>query len=174
MKFRGPEEQFLGWHDQFADAVFRHCVFRLSDREKAKDVTQDAFVRLWNYVAEGKDVANVRAFLFKIANNLIIDEYRRKETTSLDQMRDEEGFDVGFEVRATYEARNEAEGLMRALEGLPDKYREAIVMRHVDGMSVKDIARMTGETENVISVRIHRAIEKLKILTENNNHAKHA
>lgn len=175
MKFHDPKGQFLGWHDQFADVIFRHCVFRLSDREKAKDVTQDTFMRLWNYVAEGKEVLNVRAFLFKIANNLIIDEYRRKETFSLDQMRDEEGFDVGFEVRDSYEARNEAEQLMHALDGLPPKYRDALVLRHVDGMSVKDIARMTGETENVISVRIHRAIEKLKALGEiNNNHEKHA
>ena len=170
MKIRGLEEQFLGWHDQFADAIFRHCVFRLSDRDKAKDVTQETFIRLWNYVSEGKEVVNVRAFLYKIANNLVIDEYRRKETFSLDQMQEEQGFDIGFEERSGAEVRDEYEQALRAIEHLPDKYREALVLRHVDGLSVKEIARMAGETENVISVRIHRAIEKLKTLT----YAKHA
>ena len=164
MKIRGLEEQFLGWHDQFSDVIFRHCVFRLSDREKAKDATQETFIRLWNYVSEGKEVVNVRAFLYKIANNLIIDAYRRKEAFSLDQMRDEEGFDVGFETRAEIEIKDEYEHALKIIERLPDKYREALVMRHVDGLSVKDIARITGETENVISVRIHRAIEKVKLL----------
>lgn len=164
MKIRGLEDQFLGWHDQFSDVIFRHCVFRLSDREKAKDATQETFIRLWNYVSEGKEVVNVRAFLYKIANNLIIDEYRRKETFSLDQMQEEQGFDVGFDVRDEVETKDEYERALKVIEHLPDKYREALVMRHVDGLSVKDIARITGETENVISVRIHRAIEKLKAL----------
>lgn len=173
MKFRGPEEQFLEWHEQFADAIFRHCVFRLSDREKAKDVTQETFIRLWNYMAvtnqqirgSAGEIKNVRAFLYRIANNLIIDEYRRKETVSLDQMRDEESFDIGFEVREDYETHDEADRLMRVVGELPEKYREVLILRHVDGLSVKDIARMLDETENVVSVRIHRAIEKLKILT---------
>ena len=164
MKIHGLDEQFLEWHEQFSDAIFRHCFFRLSDRDKAKDTTQETFIRLWNYVSEGKEVVNVRAFLYKIANNLIIDEYRRKETFSLDQMQEEQGFDVGFDVRDEVETKDEYERALKVIEHLPDKYREALVMRHVDGLSVKDIAHITGETENVISVRIHRAIEKLKDL----------
>ncbi len=162
MKIKGLEDQFLEWHDQFADAIFRHCFFRLSDREKAKDVAQETFIRLWNYVSEGKEVANIRAFLYKIANNLIIDEYRRKETLSLDQMQEETGFDVGYDVRGDIETRDEYKRALKSIENLPDKYREAFIMRHIDGMSVKEIAEITGDTENVISVRIHRAIEKLR------------
>ncbi len=162
MNIQGLEKQFLGWHDQFADAIFRHCAFRLSDREKAKDVTQLTFIRLWSYVSEGKEVANVRAFLYKIANNLIIDEYRRKETSSLDQMQEETGFDVGYDIRGDIETKDEYFRALALIKELPETYREALVMRHIDGLSVKEIARIAGETENVISVRIHRAIEKLK------------
>lgn len=164
MKINVVEQEFTKTYDQFADAIFRHCIFRVSDREKAKDITQVAFVRLWDYMSQGKEIDNMRAFLYRITNNLIIDEYRKKKEVSLDLMRDEEGFDIGFEPRHDIESRDEYERAQALLEQLPDKYREAIVMRHIDGLSVKEIARITHETENVVSVRIHRAIEKLKSL----------
>lgn len=164
MNSNAIEQEFNKIYEQFADAIFRHCVFRVSDREKAKDLTQLAFVRLWDYMSQGKEIDNVRAFLYRIANNLIIDEYRKRKEVSLDQMRDEEGFDIGFEPMHSIESRDEYEHAQALLEQLPDKYREALVMRHVDGLSVKDMANILHESENVISVRIHRAIEKLKTL----------
>lgn len=164
MKPNAVEQEFIKVYDQFADVIFRHCVFRVSDREKAKDIAQGSFVRLWDYMSQGKEIDNMRALLYRIANNLIIDEYRKKKVVSLDQMRDEEGFDIGFEPMHDIESRDEYEHAQALLERLPDKYREALVMRHIDGLSVKEIAHITHESENVISVRIHRAIEKLKNL----------
>lgn len=170
MKRKKTEEQFLEWYDQFADAIFRHCFFRLSDREKAKDATQETFIRLWKYLSEGKEIANTRAFLYKIANNLIIDEYRRKEVLSLDQMQEESGFDIGFDPKRDIETKDELARARILLDQIPDPYREILVMRHIDGLSVKEIARITHESENVISVRIHRAIEKLKTLAQTYEH----
>lgn len=170
MNPNATEKEFLVAYDQFADAIFRHCVFRVSDREKAKDLAQGTFIRLWDYMSQGKEIDNMRAFLYRIANNLIIDEYRKKKDESLDRMRDEEGFDIGFEPRHNIETHDEYERAQALLECLPDKYREVLVMRHIDGLSVKDIARLTHESENVVSVRIHRAIEKLKTLAEKTQH----
>lgn len=166
MKINAVEQEFLKAYDQFADAIFRHCVFRVSDRESAKDITQGTFVRLWDYMSQGKKVDNMRAMLYRIANNLIIDEYRKRKYDSLDKMRDEEGFDIGFEIKRDIEAKDEYSQAMGLLERLPEKHRETLVMRHIDGLSIKEIAHLTHESENVISVRIHRAIEKLKLFRE--------
>ena len=81
-------------------------------------------------------------------------------------MQEEIGFDVGVDFREDLETKDLSQRLVALIETLPDKYREVLVMRHVDGLSVKEIARVTGETENVVSVRIHRAIEKTKTLYE--------
>lgn len=167
MKSDEVEKEFLATYGQFSDAIFRHCVFRVSDREKAKDITQVAFIRLWDTVSQGKEIDNMRAFLYRIVNNLIIDEYRKRKDESLDRMRDEEGFDVGFDPRNEIETRDDYERSLLLLETLPAHYRQALVMRHIDGLSVKEIARMTDESENVISVRIHRAIAKLTMLAKN-------
>lgn len=167
MKSNAIEKEFVKAYDQFADAIFRHCLFRVSDREKAKDIAQGSFVRLWAYMSQGKEIDNMRALLYRIANNLIIDEYRKKKDESLDRMRDEEGFDIGTESMRDIETRDEHAQALALLDCLPDKYREALVMRHVDGLSVKDIAHLMHESENVISVRIHRAIEKLQKMRDN-------
>ena len=162
MDVHGSEEQFLTWYDEYADAIFRHCAFRLSDREKAKDVTQETFIRLWNYVREKNEVLNVKSFLYKIANNLIIDEYRRKETVSLDRLQEESGFDVGFDDRKRIETEDEFARIKKVIDTIPKDYREAFILRHIDGLSVKEIAVIAGVSENVISVRIHRALSKIQ------------
>ena len=80
------EQQFLEAHTQHSDAIFRYCYYRVFDREKAKDYVQETYLRTWKYLAEGRKVDNIRAFLYRTATNLIIDESRKKKATSLDQI----------------------------------------------------------------------------------------
>ncbi|MBX9765248.1 RNA polymerase sigma factor, partial [Patescibacteria group bacterium] len=79
------EEEFLAAYNTHSDALFRHAFFRLSDRERALDLTQDTFIKAWDYVRGGGDVRSPKSFLFRILNNLIIDEYRRSKSESLDK-----------------------------------------------------------------------------------------
>jgi len=154
-------------YDDFADAVFRHCYFRLSDRDKAKDAMQDTFKRIWQYMAKGGEIDNKKAFVFKIANNLIIDSYRKKKEESLDAMMDG-GFDVGEDNTESIMTLMFAKKIEELLESLNDKYREVIIMRYIDGFSPKEIAEITSETENNVSVRIYRGLKKLRELVESN------
>ena len=50
------EREFLAAYDEHADALFRHCLLRVRDREAAKDVVQEAFSRTWLYLSEGKNI----------------------------------------------------------------------------------------------------------------------
>ena len=158
---------FMQMYDDFADAVFRHCYFRLSDRDKAKDAMQDTFKRIWQYMAKGGEIDNKKAFVFKIANNLIIDSYRKKKEESLDAMMDG-GFDVGEDNTESIMTLMFAKKIEELLESLNDKYREVIIMRYIDGFSPKEIAEITSETENNVSVRIYRGLKKLRELVESN------
>jgi len=161
MKARVDQNQFLEAYNQYADAIFRHCYYKTSDREKSKDIMQDTFTKAWEYVSSGKEVENLRAFLYRIANNLIIDGFRKKKSVSLDDLQDE-GFDPG--VDKTDEMINIMDGKLALgiLDQLGEQYREVIVMRFVEELSVKEIAEVLNERENNISVRLHRGLEKLK------------
>ena len=155
------EKSFLTFYDQFAEPIFRHCYFRVSSREVAEDVTQETFLRVWNYLAKGETIDNPKAFLYRIAGNLIIDYYRKKKEMSLDLLSDEGFNPVGDDASTTI---NFVEGqyALRIIQKLESPYREALIMKYVDNLSIGDIARIVGESENTVSVRIHRAVEKLK------------
>ena len=76
-------EAFTKAYDELSDAIFRHCWFRIGDRERAKDLMQETFTKSWQYISRGEKVDNLKAFLYRVANNLIIDEYRKKKELSL-------------------------------------------------------------------------------------------
>ena len=155
------EQTFLDIYKQNADAIFRFCLLRLSDRELAKDVSQETFMKVWNYAQKKQEIVNVKALMFTTAKNLIIDHYRKKKPTSLDHMM-EQGFDVGVEIYQGLIDKMDGEQALAVLGSIPEKYRDAIYMQYVEGLSIKEIAVITSESENNISVRIHRGLQKLR------------
>lgn len=170
----GPqyEADYLKAFDTHADALFRHAFFRLSNRERAQELTQDAFLKTWDFLRGGGDVRDFKSFLYRILNNLIIDEYRKKKSSSLDEILED---DTGaFEARMSEGGRAEAEAeldeqiigsrIRERIDDLPEMYRTAVTMRFIDEFSPREIAELLGESENVISVRIHRGLAKLRTL----------
>lgn len=163
MDSKATETAFLDLHDRFADPLFRHAYFRVSDREVARDITQESFLRMWDYLVSGGEVDNPKAFLFRVAGNLVIDHYRKKKSISLEVLQ-EEGFDpAGTDAEGITDAA-EGKRVRAHLDALPEKDREALILRHIEGLSVREIADITGESANAISVRMHRATKKLKEL----------
>jgi RNA polymerase sigma-70 factor (ECF subfamily) len=164
------EQEFMAAYEQYSDDIFRYCFFQTSDREVALDISQDTFTKTWQYIADGKEVENIRAFLYRVAKNLIIDWRRKKKSSSLDSLLDE-GFDYeeDYSEMERQETAYESEQAKEALDNLKDSYKEVLTMRYIDGMSVKDIADKLDAAENTISVRIHRGLQKLnEVLKENN------
>lgn len=163
-----PEGRFLKAFDEYNDALFRHAAYRLSDRERAIEVVHDTFTKVWGYIRNGHEIDSYKSFLYKVLNNLIIDEYRRRKETSLDAILEEEGVDEGSFVELHGGGIDEVTFLMDAkqvldlLPDLPVVYREVIILRFVDGLGPKEIAELIEETENVVSVRIHRALKLLR------------
>jgi RNA polymerase sigma factor (sigma-70 family) len=158
------EQEFMAAYDANADILFRHVLLRVRDRERAKDIVQEAFSRTWVYLSEGRKIEYIKAFLFRVANNLIIDASRRKSSSSLDVMMEENGYEVVDETTADPAEIQGVREALKLLESLDDTYRVVITMRYIDELSPGEIARMLGVTENVVSVRIHRGIERLKVL----------
>jgi RNA polymerase sigma-70 factor (ECF subfamily) len=159
------KQAFLKAYEEYADALFRHCLFKVSDREIAKDLLQETYVKVWAYVAKGKDIGNMRAFLYKTLNNLIIDEYRKKKNISL-EILSEDGFDPKADNLPNTFDIIDGERAVRLLSKLDDPYKETVFLRYVNGLEISEIAEITGQTENAVSVHIHRGLKKLKELYE--------
>lgn len=160
----GELRWFEALYDAHADAIFRHLFLRLNDRERARELTQDVFTRAWQQVAAGKRIEHERAWLYRAAHNAFVNEIRTdKRAASLDEMIDESGYDIKdeHEEGRADAAASHAE-LLRYLAKLKDSYRAVLVMRYVDGLSVTEIAALTGENETNVSMRMRRALDKLR------------
>ena len=163
MEQNEAHDRFLAAYDQYGDAIYRFCFVKVSNTEVAHDITQDSFMRLWQYFRDGKEVENERALLYTFARNLIIDWYRKKKDVSLDVLQ-EAGADFAGDDHRRISESAEVKEVMAVVEQLDDRAREALVMRFAEGLSPQEIAAMTGETANAVSVRINRAIKKVQEL----------
>lgn len=162
------ETRFLEAFDEYSDALFRHATLRVSDRERAIDLVHDTYTKVWSYVRQGHEIESYRPFLYKVLNNLIIDEYRRIKESSLDALLAQEGVDEGSFAELTVDT---VESLASTIDGkrafallaeLPDEYREVIILRFIDGLGPKEISELVEESENVVSVRLHRGLRMLR------------
>ncbi|MDO8564374.1 MAG: RNA polymerase sigma factor [bacterium] len=161
---KNARDQFTNLYKKEADAVFRFCILRISDREQAVDLTQEAFLRLWNTLLSETEIKNYRAFLFTIARNLIIDWYRKKKSISLDALTDAEdgGFDFPDDSHEKTTADAEKTQLLRNLNAIDPLLREAVYLRFVEGLSPQEIAKVLHVSVNAASVRISRGIAQLR------------
>lgn len=164
---KNTEKRFLESYEAYADALFRFAFFQVSNHEVAKDITQDVFMNAWKYVSGGpgrasKNVENMRAFLYASMKNRIIDYRRKKKEDSLDELADR-GFDAKDEaVHANIERGTEALRAFELIGKMDETYREPLLLRFLEGLSIKEVAEIVGESENAVSVRIHRGIKKLQ------------
>ena len=152
---------FLETYDAYGSDIFRFCLLKVSRREVAEDITQEVFMRFWQAVREGTELRNARALLYTMARNLVIDWYRKKKESSLDVLQDL-GLDFANDDYKKITQNAEHQEVLRAINELDDPSREALLLRFVDGLSPRDIAEITGESANAISVRINRGVKKVQ------------
>ncbi len=155
------EDDFSKAFEEYHDAIFRHCCFHVSQREIAREITQETFMKTWEHIAEGNDLDNVRAFLYRVATNLCINYYRKKKSTSLDELQ-EKGFDPGFEDKALAHDVIEEENVIKVLQHIKEPYRTAVTLRYIEGLSPVEIADITGENANTVSAHISRGLKQLR------------
>ena len=154
-------ETFDRLYRQYATDVLRVCYFYLGDRQKAEDVCQDVFVKLYtrgHTIEPGKE----KAWLLRVTVNSCRDLWRGAwlkrvvlgaPTLEIIPAQDE-----------SIEEREEKEELMRAVHKLPAAFRETILLHYYQGLGIAEIAKVLDLPEGTISSRLSRARKKLEIL----------
>lgn len=154
------------------DKIYRYCYFKVNDRSAAEDLTQETFLRYFSqtsYISRGKQLA----YLYTIARNLCVDFYRNPR-------RQEEGLEVIQESGSTAKSREIAEKLSEspmeqvetalhlqmAVGQLPAEQQELILLRYANGLSIKEICRITGLSRSSVYRMEKSAMQRLRRLLE--------
>lgn len=156
------EKAFLAAYEAYADGLFRFLASKVSDRDIARDLVQETFTKAWDYCAKGGAVEQWKPFLFRTAYNLVVDTYRKKRTVSLDALIDEDGFAIPDNDDVRNIDRAEFTRVRTAIDSLDETYRDVVLLRFTGDLPPREIARVTGLTENVVSVRLHRGVKMLR------------
>ncbi|HOP03237.1 MAG TPA: RNA polymerase sigma factor [Tenuifilaceae bacterium] len=141
--------------DDHADGIFRFALKTLGDRDKANDVVQDTFERLW---VKHEEVSYIKSksYLFTTAYHASIDTIRSdKKQGSIEELKT-----INLETNNSYNDLQEV--LHFALKKLPEIQRSVILLRDYEGYSYQEIEEITGLNESQVKVYIYRARLALK------------
>ena len=162
----GDDSAFTEAYDIYAPKLWKHAYYRTGTKEQADDIMSEAFLRAWEFIRErAKEIQHLRAFLYRVTNNLIVDHYRRKARAPIamdEEMERTMRYDA--EIDTNTDLLMESEKMREALLELRTDVRELLVMRFIDDLTIEEISVTTGKTKNAVYVAIHRAVKELKIL----------
>jgi RNA polymerase sigma-70 factor (ECF subfamily) len=135
----------------------------LGDRAEAEDVTQEAMLRLWKIAPDWRQgEARVTTWLYQVVRNLCTDRLRKRRSVGLDDIS--EPLDDAPSAVQVLQDAGRAEALAQALAALPERQREAVVLRHIEGLSnpeIAEILEITTEAVESLTARGKRALTAL-------------
>ena len=148
-------------HFDFEKSLKTHAFFRTNDSFISDDLVQETLTKTWKYLLREGKVSLMKPFLYHILNCLIIDEYRKHKSVSLDVLL-EQGFEPSSfdfnRILDLYDAQLAA----KLIEKLPLTYRKIMYMRYIQELTIPEISRLMSKSKNTIAVQSHRGLEKIK------------
>mgnify|MGYP000999891900 CR=1 FL=1 len=161
-------DQFMEYYEKYHDDIFRFTMVKTRDRSLSLDITQETFMKFWEYIIKGTNIEQERPLLYRIANNLIIDSYRKKKDILVDDFTD-----GVYEHHVQHDDSDkqrdilDGEKIINLLHELPELSREIITLRFINDFSISEIAQTINKDNKTVSVYLHRGIKQLRTIVEN-------
>src|SRR5690349_9668538 len=170
---RGDEEAVTLLYETHVDAIFEYVRYRVDSKSTAEDLTSEVFLRmvrgLINYQNQG---VPFRAWLFRIAANLVIDHYRQRRKGSDSALLD----DLESDDTDPFDRLAQSEDQLRlrlAIRGLPETYQDLLLLRFVENLPHTEIAKIMNKSADALRAMQYRALKALAEQFErlNENHS---
>lgn len=147
--------EFNACVDEHSDGLYRFILKNMKDEDKARDVVQDAYEKMWKKV-DDIEAGKAKSYLFTTAYHCMIDDIRKhKREQPFDIVNDDVAYDSNYYTGAK-------EIISRAAQQLPAVQRSVLMLRDYEGYSYKEISEITSLTEAQVKVYIYRARMFLK------------
>jgi RNA polymerase sigma-70 factor (ECF subfamily) len=152
------KELFMVLYEPTHDAFQRFCRARSNSADDAKDLSSETVLRAYQDLHRLRDEKAFLAFLFGIASNILKKEYRRKKFTALFEFSKAERIP---DPSSNPELKTDTELLYDAIQQLPAKYQEAVVLHSISGFSLEEVAIIQHSSLSAVKIRVMRAKERL-------------
>ncbi len=161
---QGDEDAFGALYQLHAPHIYRFLVANLGNRQEAEDLTTEIFLRVWRAMPEYQESGfPFKSFLFRVARNLLIDVYRSRGRTEMHLSLEETGLDELLpDPDQLLPETGQYEALHRALMSVREDYREVLVYRFLNDLSVEEIAQIMNRSTGAVRVLQHRALAAIR------------
>jgi RNA polymerase sigma-70 factor, ECF subfamily len=159
---QGDKEAFGTLYEQYLDAIFRYIYYRVHNNADAEDLTETVFLKVWEALP-AYQISEVpfKAWLYRIAHNVVIDQYRAfKVQVPLESQIALHDDGLGPEEMAAIQENSER--LFTALAQLEPAYQQVLLLRFVNGLSHTETSSVMTRSEGAIRVLQHRALNALR------------
>lgn len=137
-------------------AILRYCRWHCTSQEKAEDMTQETFLRLFKGLERYRNQKNFKAYLYKIANHLCIDESRKPQFFPLEDEEMLQG-----ECKEIHMIENKME-ISSLLNMLSSEQREIVILRFGEQLSLSEIAKVMNCNMRTVQSRIRKALKIMR------------
>src|SRR3989344_5484924 len=146
LKVRKKDPDAFGQiYDLYVTSIYRFIYFKVANRADAEDLTSEVFLKIWQYLIDCEDeIDNLRALIYKFGRNLVIDFYRQRAKREL----------IGNEEIV--------------LAGVKDVYREVLVLRYIEELSISEMAKILEKSKGSVRVLLHRALKIVREVVKKN------
>ena len=139
--------------------ILRDAIHYMEDREDGEDITQDVMLKLWSMRDRLKEYRSVEALAIVITKHLALNRHRTVGRFVGEMFPQDLEDDITPESQII--SKEEKKRLFRLIDTLPDVQQATLWMKHIDGMEVEEIAKLTGATTNAVRVNLSRARKKI-------------
>jgi len=161
------KRQFVKFYDQYSPRLYRFICLKVNSPQDSEDLTSEAFFRFWqNLTNKNEKIDNPQALLYRIANNLVTDFYRKKSRTELITDPGEDNILTKIPDKTDLNEKTSLNSDMvkirEALTKLKGEHQNIIIWRYLDDFSPKEIAQIMEKPEGTVRTLLHRALNSLK------------
>ena len=166
---KGDHNAFKSIMEKYQKPLYFHVLKMVKNHEQVEDLVQEAFMKAFNNLHSYNTSYAFSTWLYRITTNHTIDYLRKRklETTSIHNPYKTSDGEVEIQLPDTHETdrniikRERREIIHSAIKNLPDKYREVIVMRHLEELSYQEISEHLDLPLGTVKAHIFRAREML-------------
>ena len=151
----GDVRAFETLYRQTSDRVYAVCLRMSGDSDRASELVQDVFVRVWQKLPGFRGDSQFTTWLHRLTVNLILQERRSRGRREAREIGSDDLDRYGRAAQRSMPGTRV--DLERAIAGLPEKARRVLVLRDVEGYKYDEIAKMTGVSLGTVKAQIHRA-----------------
>ncbi|MCJ8208090.1 RNA polymerase sigma factor [Mucilaginibacter sp. RS28] len=160
---QGDQAAFEIIYDRYSERIFQNTLRLTRSREISEELLQEAFYRIWDKRAQIDPDKPFKAYLFRIAENLAYDHFRKvAKDRRLSEKLLQTAADCYEHIDDLIEAKEYNELLTAAINGLPERRREVFILCKLDGKSYHEVSKMLGISEATINDHIVKATRFLK------------